>query len=146
MEGGRLGSAPIYVRDATLSRHLKAALRRAKLVDGLTWYQRTRHTFAFHWVMDGRSMRKLSDIPGHASITTTERQAHPSPDAYGREDYEAPRVDLREGAKVVELGPSGKERSEDVFGTEDLHSAADLGTNQVTVSREGERAARKVAK
>ena len=108
-----------------MSKHLRAALAAAKLDDGLTWYQATRHTFASHWVMDGGSIRKLSEILGHASVTTTERYAHLSPDAFGRGDYETVVVDLSEGGEVVEVDFNEKTRRG--------HSTSELGTDQVTL-------------
>lgn len=98
--GGKPGSPPRYVRQQTLSRHLKSALRSAKLDDGLTWYQCTRHSFASHWVMNGRPIEKLREILGHESVTTTERYAHLRPEAFSREDYAAISVDLSEGRVV----------------------------------------------
>jgi integrase len=123
--GGRPGREPTHVREATLGRHLREALRRAGLDGGLTWYQCTRHTFASHWAMAGGSMRKLSDILGHVSVTTTERYAHLSPDIYGRADYEKVCVDLRKGGEVVELGCAR--------GEQEPRPAHELGTNQDTL-------------
>ena len=60
----------------------------------LTWYQSTRHTFASHWVMDGRPIEKLRVILGHSTVQVTERYAHLSPDAFGKADYAAVFVDL----------------------------------------------------
>jgi hypothetical protein len=37
-----------------------AAKRRPRL----NWYRCTRHTFASHWVMDGRPIEKLKEILG----------------------------------------------------------------------------------
>lgn len=62
----------------------------------MTWYQCTRHSFASHWVMDGRRIEKLREILGHASVTTTERYAHLQPGLFRRADYEAVSVDLNE--------------------------------------------------
>lgn len=39
-----------------------------------------RHTFASHWVMDGRPIAHLKEILGHTSVTTTERYAHLAPE------------------------------------------------------------------
>jgi integrase len=75
-EGRKPGSPPTYIREHTLARHLRKALRAANLDDALTWYQCTRHTFASHRVMDGGSIRKLSENLGHESIETTEHYAH----------------------------------------------------------------------
>ena len=53
---------------------LRAALRPAQDALGLTrltWYQSTRHTFASHWVTDGRPIEKLRDIMGHSTVQVT---------------------------------------------------------------------------
>jgi integrase len=34
----------------------------------LNWYRCTRHTFASHWVMDGRRIEKLNEILGHSTV------------------------------------------------------------------------------
>jgi hypothetical protein len=76
---------------------LRATLRAAQDALGLprlTWYQSTRHTFASHWVTDGRPIEKLRDILGHSTVQVTERYAHLAPDAFGRADYAAVSVDL----------------------------------------------------
>nr|WP_205192528.1 MULTISPECIES: tyrosine-type recombinase/integrase [Burkholderiaceae] len=39
-----------------------------------------RHTFASWFVMDGVSLYIARDLPGHSSVTVTERYAHLSPD------------------------------------------------------------------
>ena len=124
--GGRPGSPPKYVREHTLGKQLRKALREAEVDDGLTWYQATRHTFASHWVMDGGSIRKLCEILGHASVTTTERYAHLAPDSFDRRDYETATVDLNEGADVVEV--DFRKGSPEGFVNDDL------GTDQVTLS------------
>jgi len=92
--GGRKGNPPRYVRPQTIHRHLRKALKDAKLSIKLTWYQCTRHTFASHWVMDGGSIEKLRMILGHASVVTTERYAHLKPDAFNEKDYSMATVDL----------------------------------------------------
>jgi integrase len=53
--GGKPGSPPRYIREYTIGKHFKNALREARLDDALTWYQCTRHTFASHWVMGGEA-------------------------------------------------------------------------------------------
>jgi integrase len=123
--GGKPGSPATYVREHTLARHLREALVEARLDDGLTWYQCTRHTFASHWVMDGGTIKKLCEILGHASVTTTERYAHLAPDAFGRADYETATVDLREGAEVVQVDFGGRAQAG--------HNGDDLGTDQDTL-------------
>jgi integrase len=87
------------------------ALRKA-LVDlglareGLGWYEATRHTFASHWVLQGRSIEKLSKILGHYSIVVTERYAHLRPDLFVDEERAALPVDLTPGeAEPRQLGP-----------------------------------------
>jgi hypothetical protein len=80
-----------------ISHRLRASLRTAQDALGLphlTWCQSTRHTFASHWVTDGRPIEKLRDILGHSTVQVTERYAHLAPDAFGRADYAAGSVDL----------------------------------------------------
>jgi hypothetical protein len=80
-----------------ISHRLRASLRAAQDALGLprlTWYQSTRHTFASHWVTDGRPIEKLRDILGHSTVQVTERYAHLAPDAFSRADYAAVSVDL----------------------------------------------------
>ena len=57
--------------------------------EGLSWYECTRHTFASHWAMSGRSLRKLQAILGHSSITMTERYAHLDPGVFTADDRAA---------------------------------------------------------
>ena len=90
------------VDDHTPGKHLDAAFEKLPKIRRITWYQATRHTFASHWVMDGRPIEKLKEILGHSSVTTTERYAHLRPDAYGPEDHAAVCVDLTE-SKVVDI-------------------------------------------
>jgi integrase len=80
-----------------VSHRLRAALRAAQEslnLPKITWYQSTRHTFASHWVMDGRPIEKLRDILGHSTVQVTERYAHLSPEAFGAADYAAVYVKL----------------------------------------------------
>ena len=90
------------VDDHTPGSHLDAAFEELPKIKRITWYQATRHTFASHWVMDGRPIEKLRDILGHSSVTTTERYAHLRPDAFSAEDHAAVCVDLAE-SEVVEI-------------------------------------------
>jgi len=86
---------------------LRAALRTAQDTLGLphlTWYQSTRHTFASHWVTDGRPIEKLRDILGHSTVQVTERYAHLAPDVFGRADYAAVSVDLTHSEPDSESG------------------------------------------
>lgn len=64
----------------------------------LTWYRCTRHTFASHWVMDGRPIEKLKEILGHSTVQVTERYAHLKVDLFRPEDLAALTVDLAPGA------------------------------------------------
>ena len=91
-----------FIREHTLHKHIRKALKDAKLPESLTWYQCTRHTFASHWVMDGRPIEKLGLILGHSSVSTTERYAHLSPDLFTAADLSAIEVDLRE-PRILEL-------------------------------------------
>jgi integrase len=69
--------------------------------DGLGWYECTRHTFASHWAMQGRSLRELQKILGHSSIAVTERYAHLAPDYWAPGVHGALPVSLTAGAGVV---------------------------------------------
>ena len=91
-----------FIREHTLHKHIRKALKEANLPETFTWYQCTRHTFASHWVMDGRPIEKLSLILGHSSVSTTERYAHLSPDLFTAADLSAIEVDLR-APRVLEL-------------------------------------------
>lgn len=74
--------------------------------DQKLWYWCTRHTFASHWVLQGRSIEKLSKILGHYSVVVTERYAHLRPDLFIDEERAALPVDLTPGeAKPRPLGP-----------------------------------------
>ena len=84
------------MREHTMHRNLRKALKASSLSEKLTWYQCTRHTFASHWVTNGRPIERLSLILGHSSVSTTERYAHLNPDLFTREDLSAIEVDLRE--------------------------------------------------
>jgi len=88
--------------DHTLNKQLNKAFKELDGVERVTWHQATRHTFASHWVMDGRPIEKLKEVLGHSSVTVTERYAHLRPDAYNAEDLAAVSVDLSEG-EVVDL-------------------------------------------
>jgi integrase len=89
-----------YMRKHTLYRHLREALAACELPVEMTWYQCTRHTFASHWVMDGRPIEKLRQVLGHSTVTVTERYAHLSPEMFSVEDLAALAVDLGEGQVV----------------------------------------------
>jgi integrase len=52
--------------------HQDAAQKRQPV---LNWYRCTRHTFASHWVVDGRPIEKLKEILGHSTVQLTERYA-----------------------------------------------------------------------
>lgn len=100
--GGRPGRPPRFRRPHAMHDQLDKALENAHLSSSLTWYQCTRHTFASHWVMDGRPIEKLKEILGHSTVQVTERYAHLAPDMYCKEDYSALNVDLST-AKVLRL-------------------------------------------
>lgn len=81
--------------------------------EGLGWYEATRHTFASHWAMQGRSLRELQRILGHSSIAITERYAHLAPDYWSPGVHGALPVDLTPGAGVVgAIGPNTSDRAE----------------------------------
>lgn len=64
----------------------KQAARRAGLPNALQFHD-LRHTFASHWVLDGRDIFRLSKILGHANVTITLKvYAHLAPEAW-EQDY-----------------------------------------------------------
>ena len=74
---------------------LRGVLKSLKLSrPGLGWYEATRHTFASHWVMAGRSIEELKEILGHYSVVMTERYAHLRPDLFRDGARQALAVDL----------------------------------------------------
>jgi integrase len=91
-KGGRPGRPAKYMTARALNDALKETL--VELPDLLaragdyeqTWYAFTRHTYASHQAMSGRSMQKLQQWMGHASIETTMRYAHLIPDQFTKED------------------------------------------------------------
>lgn len=95
--GGRpdLGRASTFIRQHTLNERLAQALEVCDLSEaGLTWYKCTRHTFASHWILDGRQMERLQVILGHEDITTTQQYAHLTPGFFSPEDLAALGVEL----------------------------------------------------
>jgi len=98
--------------DHTLRSHIGKALRSRGLLAAndthadaatkrrprLNWYRATRHTFASHWVMDGRPIEKLKEILGHSTVQVTERYAHLKTDLFSAADLAAVAVDLAPGA------------------------------------------------
>lgn len=97
--GGRPGSPPLYMRGATLRRHLKIAFATCKLVN-MKWYEATRHTFASQWVLHDGSIEKLATVLGHSSTVVTERYAHLRPDLFGARDRDLLNVDLSSEPKA----------------------------------------------
>jgi integrase len=106
--GGIPGHPPTFLRPNTVAKHLSRVLEACGLdAVGLNLYRATRHTFASHWTMAGRSIHTLQAILGHESITTTERYAHLRPDSYSDADLAAVAVDLSSPAgKVFSLVPN----------------------------------------
>jgi integrase len=81
---------------------LQEVLRRLGLERaGLGWYECTRHSFASHWVMAGRSLEELKEILGHYSVVVTERYAHLRPDLFAPGAHAALDVDLSPGRRSV---------------------------------------------
>jgi len=107
--------------DHTPSKQLDKAFKELEGIERITWHQATRHTFASHWVMDGRPIEKLKEILGHSSVTTTERYAHLRPDAYNAEDLAAVSVDLSEG-EVVDLPRLNSQAQKARPGHKSVHS------------------------
>lgn len=64
-----------YLQPQIVNDALEAALESLEL-PRLTFYCAGRHTFASQWVIEGLDLPRLSEIMGHASITTTMRYAH----------------------------------------------------------------------
>jgi integrase len=93
-----------FIRPHTLRGALQDAIGEAS-VQPLTWYQATRHTFASHWVTDGRPIEKLRNILGHSSVDVTERYAHLAPDLFSAADYDAVAVDFTDPV-VLEMRPN----------------------------------------
>ena len=97
--------------DHTLRAHIGKVLQAIKLLPAndvdqdakakrrprLNWYRCTRHTFASHWVMDGRPIEKLKEILGHSTVQVTERYAHLKVDLFGPADLAAMAIDLTPG-------------------------------------------------
>jgi len=105
--GGRpdLGSPALFVRQQTLHRHLRDALKACGLPN-LTWYQCTRHSFASQWTMAGHSLATLQAVLGHSSIVTTQRYAHRARDRFNPSELNAIAVDLSKPAgAIVPLTP-----------------------------------------
>jgi site-specific recombinase XerD len=46
------------------------------MLEPMTVYGATRHSFGSDWAIQGRSIYELSKVMGHRSVTTTERYAH----------------------------------------------------------------------
>lgn len=96
---GPAGIPGTHKKEHTLGAHIREALATAKLPHA-TWYQCTRHTFASHWIMDGRPIAKLAQILGHSTTWVTERYVHLVPGQFTPEDYAAVSVDLTPTAVV----------------------------------------------
>ena len=77
-------AAHLRLRPSTLYK-LSSTGQITKL-ESLTWYQCTRHSFASHWVADGRPIERLREILGHSTVKVTERYAHLRPDLFSEED------------------------------------------------------------
>lgn len=96
----------------TPGKALRAVLKPLGLArEGLGWYDATRHTFASHWVLQGRSIEKISKILGHYSVVMTERYAHLRPDLFVDEERAAIPLDLAPGsAEPAEIGQTTASR------------------------------------
>jgi len=77
--GGQPGHPAKYLSPNTLRGELSEALLACKLQD-LTWYEATKHTFASHWLLRGRSIEHLAVILGHSDAETSRRYGHVRPD------------------------------------------------------------------
>lgn len=109
--GGRpeLGRPARFVRQHTLNARLAAVLAQLGISEpGLAWYEATRHTFASHWTMDGRTLERLQQILGHDDIRTTQRYSHLAPGAFSTADLAAVSVDLSAPAGRVVRLPKGR--------------------------------------
>jgi integrase len=80
------------VNARSISRAFDRDARRAEVGGSLHWL---RHTYASHHAMRGTPMRTLQQLLGHASVVTTERYAHLSPDYLDGFDIDlsSPRTD-----------------------------------------------------
>jgi integrase len=61
-----------------------------------------RHTFASHWMRNGKDLSKLQKILGHKSVTTTEIYSHLDPSTYA-EDYDVFGNPLDMPGNVIQL-------------------------------------------
>ena len=61
-------------------------LKDAEFPEDYITFHCLRHTFASHWMMKGGDVYRLQKILGHASIQSTQRYAHLTPDIY-EQDY-----------------------------------------------------------
>jgi hypothetical protein len=92
-----------------------------------------RHTYASHWVMDGRPMEKLRTILGHEDLTTTMRYAHLVPGAFTAADLAAVGFDFSPAVdgKVIPLAPTGQS---DKLGTDSHGDCLDAATAEKKAS------------
>jgi integrase len=107
---GRRGT--LFLKDITVRKAVRRALRSCGLPEAMTWYHCTRHTYASQHVMGGGSLATLREILGHSSVTVTERYAHLRPDLFRPEDLLKFSAGMsREGGAVVDLGAARAERA-----------------------------------
>jgi len=107
---------PTFLGPAVLDKWIKRALAELAINSlGLDFYSCTRHTFASHWVKDGKTLERLQQILGHKDIKTTQRYAHLAPGQFTPEELasdfglrakparKAAPVTRKQGQKMVQL-------------------------------------------
>jgi integrase len=114
--GGRpdLGRPAQFLSDEALNKNLKKVLNDLGLqVEGkkkIKWYEATKHTFASHWVLRGRSLSQLAAILGHSNTEVTARYAHLDPRNFSDSEREVFKgLDLR-GGQCKEMRASATKR------------------------------------
>jgi integrase len=99
--GGMPGHPAQYLSPNTLRSELSKALLACKLPD-ITWYEATKHTFASHWLLRGRSIEHLAVILGHSDAETSRRYGHVRPNRMPESNFR-----VFEEEDVARVGPRG---------------------------------------
>jgi integrase len=123
-----------HVHRNTPGKHLREVLKALGLSrQNLGWYECTRHTFASHWVMDGKPIYKLKEILGHSSVVITERYAHLRPDLFSESELASIGVDLLKGGDVRSVGAGRMGANSEHFG-QSLGSEASGGVTKHSIT------------